>query len=1517
MKTHNVFRKALSLILSLAFVFGMVVLPNLVSAGPPPYDPATISLSHAEGQPGEDVTINLDFTANSGNAAFECLIKFDSTKLAYKSYSLPPVSVLDFRDFSAVNYHYPPIGDTQRMFFNFVSTIGAEDAGTYLTVTFTILEGWSGTIPVELEVMMSYSSTYDELEFTSVDGSVTIPEIPEEYEITFDANGGLGGTTLTVEEGETPVAPEVTREGYDFLGWEPEVAPATEDTTYVAQWAIKTYEIEFDANGGTGSETKTVNHGDTPVAPAVSRKGYSFDRWEPTIVAATGDATYTAQWTKDAAAQISLSKETGERDDTVTVELSIINSAGLSAGDFLISFDNSKLEFVGYEPGGLLADGGILSAHADAGDLNVSFAKDGGLAAGSTVLAELKFKIIGIWNEETPLEFAEQELWDDDLDEFDNYTTEDGSVTCTTPLQSTITFDTDGGSVVDPITGDIGSEVEAPADPHKEGYTFEGWDPALPEVFPADDMTVTAVWEEKAPVYIVLSDETGEMGDEVTVDITVDEDSGISAATFEVYFDSSKLEYVGGAKGDLTAAALFSANESGDGEIRVAFATGESIAAQGILASLTFKIIGKWTGSTPVELEVEDLYDSHLDALESEVEAGSVTCTTPITYEITFVLDNGEDDEVLTVVEGEMPEIDDPVKEGYTFQGWEPDLAVATEDASYTAQWELNVYNITFVLDNGEDDVVVATNHGAMPEVPADPEKEGYTFLGWAPEVVEATEDATYTAQWELNVYDITFDFDNGEDDVVVATNHGAMPEVPADPEKEGYTFLGWAPEVVEATEDATYTAQWKLNVYDITFVFDNGEDDLVVETDHGAMPEAPADPEKEGYTFLGWDPELAEATEDATYTAKWKVKTYTITFVANGGDLVSGDLVQTVNHNDTPEAPVLNRDGYEFAGWEPELTNATEDVTYYAQWKAIPEVYSTITFDTDGGNAIDPIGGVVGTTVPAVEIPVKEGFEFVGWEPALPEVFPEDDVTLVAQWKPLVIEPTYYTITFIASGGTPSMTEVIVEEGQVPVAPEVTREGYVLLGWAPVGTTEPIELPPATADAQYRAIWGTASYEITFVLDNGEDDVVINVDHGDTPAIDAPVREGYIFQGWEPAIAVATKDATYTAQWEINVYDITFVLDNGEDDVVVETDHGAMPEAPTDPEKEGYTFLGWEPTLVEATGEATYTAQWELNVYDITFVLDNGEDDVVVKTNHGAMPEAPTDPEKEGYTFLGWEPEVVEATGEATYTAQWELNVYDITFVLDNGEDDVVVKTNHGAMPEAPTDPEKEGYTFLGWEPELTEATEDATYTAQWEEVVEPTVYTITFVLDNGDADVVLEVEEGDMPVEPTGFTKDGFTFLGWEPAIAVATEDATYTALWEEDVEPEDPTIRLTYKGEDAGEELCVKVPWCWCYSRQTLQLGYETNVEGGRVEFVSTNNKVLVDNNGKVTNRGCFSRTSVIMVKVYDADGNVLASDSVKVTFYKNIIEVILGWSLRGALESAKGFQAIMKWFNGLGA
>ena len=220
-----------------------------------------------------------------------------------------------------------------------------------------------------------------------------------------------------------------------------------------------------------------------------------------------------------------------------------------------------------------------------------------------------------------------------------------------------------------------------------------------------------------------------------------------------------------------------------------------------------------------------------------------------------------------------------------------------------------------------------------------------------------------------------------------------------------------------------------------------------------------------------------------------------------------------------------------------------------------------------------------------------------------------------------------------------------------------------------------------------------------------------------DLPTAENLTKTGYSFVGWE---LLPTSGATqiYKAKWKANQYTLTFVLNNGKKDVTITQDYGTTVTAPK-PTKKGCTFIGWDKT-VPATmpaENATYTALWNANTYSLTLVLGNDKR-IVIPTTYGKALTIPT-PTKTGYTFKGWDKEVPETMPDynLTLTAQWEINRYTLTFVLDNGERDVTVTQDYGTAVTAPT-PTKTGYIFKGWDKTVpaTMPAENATYTAQWE---------------------------------------------------------------------------------------------------------------------------------------------------------------------------------------------------------
>ena len=257
------------------------------------------------------------------------------------------------------------------------------------------------------------------------------------------------------------------------------------------------------------------------------------------------------------------------------------------------------------------------------------------------------------------------------------------------------------------------------------------------------------------------------------------------------------------------------------------------------------------------------------------------------------------------------------------------------------------------------------------------PEKEGYTFAGWTgTDLTEAavtvtvakgsTGNRSYTATWTPVEYTITYNLNGG-------TNAAANPavytiETPtitlADPTREGFIFGGWydnsdfsgtaVTQIAQgSTGSVTLYAKWTVKTWTITFVNDDNTVLHTQEVEHGTVPvyDGPT-PTKQGtaaysYVFTGWDPELAAATADATYKAKFTqtVNTYTVTWVNWNGDVLEIDENVEYGERPTyngaqPTRPSTSEYVYTFDGWTPNITNVTADVTYTAKFTEAPNLH-------------------------------------------------------------------------------------------------------------------------------------------------------------------------------------------------------------------------------------------------------------------------------------------------------------------------------------------------------------------------------------------------------------------------------------------------------------------------------------------------------------------------------------------------------------------------------------------------
>ena len=688
------------------------------------------------------------------------------------------------------------------------------------------------------------------------------------------------------------------------------------------------------------------------------------------------------------------------------------------------------------------------------------------------------------------------------------------------------------------------------------------------------------------------------------------------------------------------------------------------------------------------------------------------------------------------------------------------------------SHWLFNKRNnaVSFIINRRTNSITLYSQVILLPGLASE---GNMTFDGWYTDNGLTTPLTEFEVTSETELYGkycgpnftvviVTLDANGGDELAVKEMTigcdrvYGDLPE----PTRTGYTFIGWftgatkgdnitSKSPVSVAGDHTLYAHWTPNNYTVTFNAAGGSTQqaskkVTYDSTYGDLPI----PTRTGYGFSGWFTEeegrgkrinpnsTVDITEDLVLYADWTADAFTVAFNATGGISSESSRVLTFD-GAYGELPTATRAGYTLTGWFTEASGGEKveadttihtagDHTLYAQWEI--NKYN-VTFDGNGGTPSKPSMEVTYDEVYG-DLPTAErvGYSFTGWfteEVDGTNTTAEDVVkitvnqTLYAHWVANV-----YTVTFGGNEGTPEQqTKEVTYDEEYGDLPEVTRTGYSFTGWFTEKdggenvTSE--EVVKITEDQTLYAHWNINQYNLTFVFNNGVEDEVRTLDYDEKIVYPEDVEKtGYAFDKWNKETdRMPAENITITAQWTANNYTVTFnpnggIISQSNKTVTYDSTYGELPI----PKMTGYSFIGWfteenesitEESTVKITGPQTLYAQWTINNYTLTFVFNNGTDLEVRVLEFNEAITYPADPVRAGYSFAGWDNDITTMpANNFTITAQWTANNYTVTFNPSGGSVSQSTKavTFGSAYGELPNATRK-GYTFLGWFTEKNES--------------------------------------------------------------------------------------------------------------------------------------------------------------------------------------------------------------------
>ena len=729
-----------------------------------------------------------------------------------------------------------------------ISTSGKVESGTSITATATPNAGYSfvnWTNADNQEVSKESSYKFDLAAETALTANFKV----NKYPVVF-INDGVEVQKGDLDFASAITAPEnPTKAGYTFLGWyngetkfvEGATVPV-DGVTYTAKWQINQDTITFDTKGGNEIAPITQDYNTEITKPAdPTKEGYTFAGWDKEI------------------------------------------------------------------PSNMPAENTTITASWTVNQYEVTFKN------GDDVVASAKFDygtVIALPEKNVPTKEGYTLSWEGYTE---GMTVPAKDITFTvkwTAIEYTITFDSNGGSEVEPITQGYETSVTAPADPTRTGYTFGGWEPAVPETMPLNGVKCDAKWTINQ--YTLTFDLNG--GESASIaNITADYDTDVTVAapTRTGYtFKGWDPEFTGKIPAaDTKYTAKWEVNKynvtfNTDGgsvidPIEVVFGSEITLPEAPTKEGYTFK---GWQ-DVPQTMPAKDIT--------------LVASWTINQYKVTYMVDENNVYQEYTLDYGTDIQVPakDPTKSGWVFLGWksEPEYegtTVPAYDVTYTAQWKQDIITLRFVFWDDNKVEYQYKPGEEITEIPEVPAREGYTFKGWdktIPEVMPEDVDngvLVITANWSVNKYVVYF-IANGKTVKKQTMTYGSPIVAPEAPEVEGYTFVGWTPEVAETVpaNNVWYEAVYEVNTYTVTY-YVNGEVVNVAEVKYGEEIPAYEPTVEEGMKFDGWQeeiPAVMPATNLEIHGTTSGIETAIKNIVAKFGETfdvynVSGRLVQRVN---------------------------------------------------------------------------------------------------------------------------------------------------------------------------------------------------------------------------------------------------------------------------------------------------------------------------------------------------------------------------------------------------------------------------------------------------------------------------------------------------------------------------------------------------------------------------------------------------------------------------------------------